>query len=152
MLHVTSVYVAALHVVPSDVAVLHVILYLLMLLHVCQPIWQVYLNACYVAGVALCLLSAVLQCCVYIMTSCVVAMLQQIQVCPEEESLLTTSFVNSLAHLQGKEAKENVEYDFQALRLDWFRLQALTSVNKAALRYVSRKGGRKVGRREGGKR
>lgn len=46
---------------------------------------------------------------------------------------MTTSFVNSLARLQGKEAKENMEYDFQALRLDWFRLQALTSVNKAAL-------------------
>ena len=60
--------------------------------------------------------------------------LQQIQVCPEEESLLTTSFVNSLAHLQSKEGKDNVEYDFQALRLDWFRFQALTSVNKAALR------------------
>lgn len=60
---------------------------------------------------------------------------QQIQVCPEEESLLTTSFVNCLARLQG-EMKEGVEYDFQALRLDWFRLQALTSVNKAAIRYV----------------
>lgn len=82
-------------------------------------------------------------------------MLQQIQVCPEEESLLTTSFVNSLAHLQGKEANENVEYDFQALRLDWFRLQALTSVNKAALRYGGREedgGGRGRGEeREGGK-
>ncbi len=60
--------------------------------------------------------------------------LQGIQVCPEDESLLTTSFVHSLAHLQGKESKDNAEYDFQALRLDWFRLQALTSVNKAALR------------------
>lgn len=72
----------------------------------------------------------------------VLLMLQQIQVCPEEESILTTSFVNSLARLQGKEAKENVDYDFQALRLDWFRLQALTSVNKAV------EGGR--GRGEGG--
>lgn len=61
--------------------------------------------------------------------------------------MLTTSFVNSLAHLHGKEVKDNVEYDFQALRLDWFRLQALTSVNKAALRYVK---GRRRGRRRGG--
>lgn len=44
-----------------------------------------------------------------------------------------TSFVDTLAHLQGQENKEGVEFDFQALRLDWFRLQAITSVNKAAL-------------------
>ena len=82
--------------------------------------------------------------------------LQAIQVCPEEESLLMTSFVDTLAHLQGREGKEACEFDFQvssenrimgshccfgmiilaslqALRLDWFRLQALTSVSRAAL-------------------
>ena len=53
--------------------------------------------------------------------------------CPEEESILMTSFVDTLAHLQGQETKEGAEFDFQALRLDWFRLQAITSVNKAAL-------------------
>ena len=31
---------------------------------------------------------------------------------------------------------ERAEFDFQAMRLDWFRLQVLTSVNKAALRWV----------------
>ncbi|XP_064384719.1 nck-associated protein 1 homolog [Halichondria panicea] len=56
-----------------------------------------------------------------------------IQVCPEEESLLMTSFVDTLARLQGKENAERPEFDFQALRLDWFRFQCLTSVNKAAL-------------------
>jgi len=57
----------------------------------------------------------------------------RIMVCPEEESILMTSFVDTLAHLQGKEVDEKAEFDFQALRLDWFRFQALASVNKAAL-------------------
>lgn len=39
--------------------------------------------------------------------------LQAIQVCPEEESILMTSFVDTLAHLQGREGKEGSEFDFQ---------------------------------------
>ena len=38
---------------------------------------------------------------------------QAIQVCPEEESILMTSFVDTLAHLQGREGKEGGEFDFQ---------------------------------------
>ena len=38
---------------------------------------------------------------------------QAIQVCPEEESILMTSFVDTLAHLHGREGKEGSEFDFQ---------------------------------------
>lgn len=44
-----------------------------------------------------------------------------------------TSLVDTLARLQGQSVTEKSDFDFQALRLDWFRLQTLTSVNKAAL-------------------
>ena len=47
-----------------------------------------------------------------------------------------TSMVDTLARLHGHTMTEKSEFDFEALRLDWFRLQTLTSVNKAALRYV----------------
>ena len=55
-------------------------------------------------------------------------------VCPEEESILMSSMVETLARLHGQTMTEKSEFDFEALRLDWFRLQTLTSVNKAALR------------------
>ena len=32
---------------------------------------------------------------------------------------------------------ERTEFDFQGLRMDWFRLQALTSIHKAPLKYAS---------------
>jgi NCK-associated protein 1 len=57
----------------------------------------------------------------------------RIMVCPEEESILMTSMVDTLARLQGQTMSEKSEFDFEALRLDWFRLQTLTSVAKAAL-------------------
>ena len=46
--------------------------------------------------------------------------LQAIQVCPEEESILMTSFVDTLAHLQGREGKEGSEFDFQVRTVYWF--------------------------------
>uniref|UniRef100_A0A8D0D8V3 NCK associated protein 1 like n=1 Tax=Sander lucioperca TaxID=283035 RepID=A0A8D0D8V3_SANLU len=55
--------------------------------------------------------------------------IQNIYVCPEEESVLMTSFVSTLSALSIKQE----EFDFRALRLDWLRLQAYTSVNKAPL-------------------
>ena len=61
---------------------------------------------------------------------------QRIMVCPEEESILMTSLVDTLARLHGQSMSEKSEFDFEALRLDWFRLQTLTSVNKAALKYA----------------
>uniref|UniRef100_A0A669FBQ3 NCK associated protein 1 like n=1 Tax=Oreochromis niloticus TaxID=8128 RepID=A0A669FBQ3_ORENI len=54
-------------------------------------------------------------------------------VCPEEESVLMTSFVSTLSGLSVKQVDNKEEFDFRALRLDWLRLQAYTSVNKAPL-------------------
>uniref|UniRef100_A0A8C2X1R7 NCK associated protein 1 like n=1 Tax=Cyclopterus lumpus TaxID=8103 RepID=A0A8C2X1R7_CYCLU len=54
-------------------------------------------------------------------------------VCPEEESVLMTSLVSTLSALSVKQVENKEEFDFRALRLDWLRLQAYTSVNKAPL-------------------
>uniref|UniRef100_A0A8C9TUW6 NCK associated protein 1 like n=1 Tax=Scleropages formosus TaxID=113540 RepID=A0A8C9TUW6_SCLFO len=54
-------------------------------------------------------------------------------VCPEEESVLMTSFVSTLSALTVKQVENGEEFDFRALRLDWLRLQAYTSVAKAPL-------------------
>uniref|UniRef100_A0A3Q3MCR6 NCK associated protein 1 like n=1 Tax=Mastacembelus armatus TaxID=205130 RepID=A0A3Q3MCR6_9TELE len=59
--------------------------------------------------------------------------IQSIYVCPEEESVLMTSFVSTLSGLSVKQVDNKQEFDFRALRLDWLRLQAYTSVNKAPL-------------------
>ncbi|KAM9758995.1 nck-associated protein 1-like isoform 1-T1 [Menidia menidia] len=59
--------------------------------------------------------------------------MQNMYVCPEEESVLMTSFVSSLSALSVKQVENKEEFDFRALRLDWLRLQAYTSVNKAPL-------------------
>ncbi|XP_035486180.2 nck-associated protein 1-like [Scophthalmus maximus] len=59
--------------------------------------------------------------------------IQNMYVCPEEESVLMSSFVSSLSALSVKQVDNKEEFDFRALRLDWLRLQAYTSVNKAPL-------------------
>ncbi|XP_046731027.1 nck-associated protein 1-like [Silurus meridionalis] len=59
--------------------------------------------------------------------------IQNIVVCPEEESVLMTSFVSDLSALTLKQLECGDELDFKALRLDWLRLQAYTSVSKAPL-------------------
>ncbi|KAK1900779.1 Nck-associated protein 1-like [Dissostichus eleginoides] len=56
-----------------------------------------------------------------------------IQVAEEEESVLLTSFVSTLSALSIKQVENKEEFDFRAIRLDWLRLQAYTSVNKAPL-------------------
>ncbi|XP_005532912.1 PREDICTED: nck-associated protein 1-like [Pseudopodoces humilis] len=63
--------------------------------------------------------------------------IQNLSVCPEEESVILSSFVSSLSALSAKEVDDKEEFDFTALRLDWFRLQAYTSVAKAPLPLVS---------------
>uniref|UniRef100_A0A8C8E3V5 NCK associated protein 1 like n=1 Tax=Oryzias sinensis TaxID=183150 RepID=A0A8C8E3V5_9TELE len=54
-------------------------------------------------------------------------------VCPEEESVLLSSFVSTLSALSIKQVENKEEFDFRAVRLDWLRLQAYTSVIKAPL-------------------
>ncbi|XP_053225986.1 nck-associated protein 1-like isoform X4 [Podarcis raffonei] len=59
--------------------------------------------------------------------------IQDLTVCPEEESVIMSSFVNSLSSLTIKQVEEKKKFEFSGLRLDWFRLQAYTSVSKAPL-------------------
>ncbi|XP_028262239.1 nck-associated protein 1-like [Parambassis ranga] len=59
--------------------------------------------------------------------------IQNMYVCPEEESVLLSSCVTTLSALSIKQVDNKEEFDFRALRLDWLRLQAYTSVNKASL-------------------
>uniref|UniRef100_A0A8C5CSK3 NCK associated protein 1 like n=1 Tax=Gadus morhua TaxID=8049 RepID=A0A8C5CSK3_GADMO len=59
--------------------------------------------------------------------------IQNMYVCPEEESILTSSFVSTLSALSIKQVQNKEKFDFRALRLDWLRLQAYCSVNKAPL-------------------
>ncbi|KJE88598.1 hypothetical protein CAOG_000229 [Capsaspora owczarzaki ATCC 30864] len=56
--------------------------------------------------------------------------------CPEEESTLITSFVDLLSGLSPATLASNPP-SFAGLRLDWFRLQALMSVNKAPVQLAS---------------
>ncbi|KAK2153078.1 hypothetical protein LSH36_308g01013 [Paralvinella palmiformis] len=60
-------------------------------------------------------------------------LVQDLNVCPEDESMILSSFYNTIASLSVKQVEENQLFDFSGLRLDWFRLQAYSSVNKAGL-------------------
>ncbi|XP_078390792.1 nck-associated protein 1-like [Cetorhinus maximus] len=59
--------------------------------------------------------------------------IQNLCVCPEEESVIMSSFVNSLTSLNIKQVDNEEAFNFQGLRLDWFRLQAYTSIAKTPL-------------------
>ncbi|XP_036064892.1 nck-associated protein 1-like isoform X1 [Onychomys torridus] len=59
--------------------------------------------------------------------------IQNLSVCPEEESVIMSSFVSTLSSLSLKQVDNEEKFDFSGLRLDWFRLQAYTSVLKAPL-------------------
>uniref|UniRef100_A0A8C0IRH6 Uncharacterized protein n=1 Tax=Chelonoidis abingdonii TaxID=106734 RepID=A0A8C0IRH6_CHEAB len=58
---------------------------------------------------------------------------QNLTVCPEEESIIMSSFVSTLSSLTLKQVDKKEKFDFSGLRLDWFRLQAYTSVAKAPM-------------------
>nr|CAD7596158.1 unnamed protein product [Timema genevievae] len=60
-------------------------------------------------------------------------MIQNLQVCPEDESSILSSLCNTITNLSVKQVEENELFDFRAIRLDWFRLQAYTSVSKSPL-------------------
>ncbi|XP_053147281.1 nck-associated protein 1-like isoform X3 [Hemicordylus capensis] len=59
--------------------------------------------------------------------------IQGLTVCPEDESVIMSSFVSSLSSLTNKQVDEKKKFEFSGLRLDWFRLQAYTSVAKAPM-------------------
>ncbi|XP_019617309.1 PREDICTED: nck-associated protein 1-like isoform X2 [Branchiostoma belcheri] len=56
-----------------------------------------------------------------------------LSVCPEDESIIMSSFVNTMNGLSVKQVEEGEIFDFRGMRLDWFRLQAYTSVSRAQL-------------------
>ncbi|XP_052798204.1 membrane-associated protein Hem-like isoform X3 [Mya arenaria] len=60
-------------------------------------------------------------------------LIQNLNMCPEDESIILSSFSTSISSLTVRQVEENEMFDFRGLRLDWFRLQAYTSVSKAGL-------------------
>uniref|UniRef100_A0A8C5A0C9 Nck-associated protein 1 n=1 Tax=Gadus morhua TaxID=8049 RepID=A0A8C5A0C9_GADMO len=62
-----------------------------------------------------------------------------LSVCPEDESIIMSSFVNTMTSLSVKQVEDGDVFDFRGMRLDWFRLQAYTSVSKASLGLVDHK-------------
>ncbi|KAK6192637.1 hypothetical protein SNE40_004076 [Patella caerulea] len=60
-------------------------------------------------------------------------LIQNLSMCPEDESVILSSFYSGISSLTVKQVEENEIFDFRGLRLDWFRLQAYTSLSKAAL-------------------
>ncbi|GIY87428.1 hypothetical protein CEXT_324712 [Caerostris extrusa] len=60
-------------------------------------------------------------------------MIQKVVCIPEEDSLILSSICNTISQLNIKQVEENELFDFRGLRLDWFRLQAYSSVAKYPL-------------------
>lgn len=63
-------------------------------------------------------------------------LIQNLQVCPEDESIILSSLCNTAASLNVKQVEDNEIFDFRAFRLDWFRLQAYASIGKTPLSLV----------------
>ncbi|XP_043931181.1 nck-associated protein 1 isoform X2 [Protopterus annectens] len=66
-------------------------------------------------------------------------LVQNLSVCPEDESIIMSSFVNTMTSLSVKQVEDGEVFDFRGMRLDWFRLQAYTSVSKASLSLADHK-------------
>nr|XP_011437205.2 nck-associated protein 1 isoform X42 [Crassostrea gigas] len=60
-------------------------------------------------------------------------LIQNLAHCPEDESVILSSLYNTIAGLSVKQVEANEVFDFRGVRLDWFRLQAYTSVSRAGL-------------------
>ncbi|XP_018322242.1 membrane-associated protein Hem [Agrilus planipennis] len=60
-------------------------------------------------------------------------MMQNLQVCPEEEGIILSSLCNTISNLSVKQVEDNEVFDFLAFRLDWFRLQAYMSTAKSPM-------------------
>ncbi|XP_064634031.1 nck-associated protein 1-like isoform X4 [Lineus longissimus] len=59
-------------------------------------------------------------------------LMQTMTALPEDESVIMSSFCSTMQALSVKQVEENELFDFRGIRLDWFRLQAYTSISKAA--------------------
>ncbi|KAL3842215.1 hypothetical protein ACJMK2_020254 [Sinanodonta woodiana] len=59
--------------------------------------------------------------------------IQNLAMCPEDESVILSSISQTVSTLSVRQVEDNEIFDFRGLRLDWFRLQAYTSVGKAGL-------------------
>ncbi|GFV82976.1 membrane-associated protein Hem [Trichonephila clavipes] len=60
-------------------------------------------------------------------------MIQKVACVPEEDSVILSSICNTISSLSIKQVEDNELFDFRGLRLDWFRLQAYSSVAKYPL-------------------
>ncbi|XP_035233836.1 membrane-associated protein Hem-like isoform X1 [Stegodyphus dumicola] len=60
-------------------------------------------------------------------------MIQNVSVIPEEDSVILSSLCSTISSLSVKQVEDNELFDFRGLRLDWFRLQAYSSVAKYPL-------------------
>lgn len=65
---------------------------------------------------------------------------QNLPVCPEDESIILSSFCHTISSLTVKQVEDNELFDFRGLRVDWVRLQASTSVIKSPLSLVENRG------------
>lgn len=61
-------------------------------------------------------------------------LIQNWSTCPEDESVILSSLYSTISGLTVKQVEENDLFDFRGVRLDWFRLQAYTSVSKSAVK------------------
>ncbi|KAG7154973.1 Membrane-associated protein Hem-like [Homarus americanus] len=60
-------------------------------------------------------------------------LIQELQNLPEEESIILSSMCNEIGNLSVKQVEEGTSFDFRGIRLDWFRLQAYATGNRAGL-------------------
>lgn len=60
-------------------------------------------------------------------------MIQNLQVCPEDESVILSSLCSTIAGLSVKQVEENETFNFFPFRLDWFRLQSYISMGKSPM-------------------
>lgn len=57
-------------------------------------------------------------------------LMQNISMLPEEDSVILDSIYATISKLSVKQVEDGELFDFRPLRLDWFRLQAYTSVGR----------------------
>lgn len=66
-------------------------------------------------------------------------LMQKIQGFSEDESMILSSLCNTISTVSVKQVEDNETFNFFALRLDWFRLQAYMSTARSSVRIVDNK-------------